>query len=298
MAEEGQNVFDFGGMWDALHDVHAGGEQGDQEAPALNFRVLSWNINGPRHAARRNVLVPQVVTELNPDVLLLQESINVPTRETARRIGYDWVGANDVEQARVLYKPNVFRLLRKLDFNKILKKLFDEHEPQRALRGEQRVYKYRAIAARMRHIASQRDIIFVSFHNKRHGVGGEGVVVDMATTFCNVVEKLADINHENVPVVAGADLNCANFLHGGVNVSAYMYVPTPRRAGTAIVDYFVSSVNVDGTLAVNNFSNYLPDHPNHVFNHPVDMDLLGGQNNDTYQESVPHDPLMCNFSIQ
>ena len=164
--------------------------------------------------------------------------------------------------------------LRKLDFKKILKELFDKHQPQRALRGKQRVYRDRAIAARMRHIASQREIIFMSFHNRCHGVGGAGVVVDMATMFCNVVERLADINHENVPVVAGADLNCANFLHGEVNVSAYL--PTPRRANTAMVDYFVSSVNVDGTVAVNNFPEYLPNHPNHEFNHQVHMDLPGG----------------------
>ena len=51
--------------------------------PQLELTVLSWNINGPGLAKHRNRLVPAVVRQVNPDVLLLQET---KTDKLIRRI--------------------------------------------------------------------------------------------------------------------------------------------------------------------------------------------------------------------
>lgn len=302
-------AYNFSNIKKTLPDVPKAGEQRKQEVPALEINVLLWNINGKTYkgcAGARNLLVPRVVSQLNPDVLLLQE---IPSQRIitmlleelshAHRRRYDIVCAGNPTEAVILYARDRFTSENiPINLDDIVEECYPGAVVNRVLKGEQEVYKDWVIAIRLTHIATKRSVIFVSFHNKRHGVGAGGVV-KMATRFCNVMAKLAD--KQNVPVVAGADLNCADFDRGAAVVPRY--VSTPRRILVAQVDYFIlawpANFAVEHTVSAEDvFPDDVPEHT-HKFN-PIFVALQRDNPHiklATYKDSLDHDPLMCALNI-
>lgn len=281
--------------------VHAEGEQGVQEIPP--FTVLSWNIFGKTRAGTaesRNHVVPRLVSQLNPDVLLLQE---IPTEKIIRRVIdqcqqdhnrlYYCVNAGVKTEARILYDRNMFELDRRVGLDGIVKELFDPQLTPLALQGEKEVFRDRVVAVRLTHIGTQNDIIFVSFHNSRRNAA------DRATRFCKVVATLA--NKENAPVVAGADLNCTryvdNFHPGDVHVPTYG--PTSRRPVLNQIDFFIYDSPDNITVADEVTAwDFLPDALPAAADHPFNQIFVGLQQDlGTCKDSLNHDPLSCSLNI-
>lgn len=303
MAQGGHGAFDFNDFKKALPTPSTRGEQGPQKIPAL--KVLSWNIHGRTYegtAAARNHLVPRVVSRLNPDVMLLQEIrtqkivgyVVAQCRQDNNRPLYVSVNAGVETEARILYDGRMFQFVQIINLDDIVEELFSQLEP-RVLRGEKEVLRNRVIAVRLKHIATQRDIIFVSFHNQLYAT-------KTATSFCNIVAALANKEPKNTPVVAGVNFNCirATFFRGNARVPEY--AATSRRPQPYQVDFFIyaSPANISVTdeeghmvTAEDIFPNAFP-----APNHPFSQIFVGLQQTlETCKDSLDHDPLTCDLNI-
>ena len=92
-----------------------------EEGPPLEIKVMSWNINGRGSAQDRNRLVPLVVRETRPDVLLLQETktdvLVSSIKSQAREVGilYEQISADDKTEARVLYDSRRYEAISPRD---------------------------------------------------------------------------------------------------------------------------------------------------------------------------------------
>ena len=77
-----------------------------------DIKVASWNIEGPGRAGPRNDLVPLVVDDIKPDVLLLQEATTDKLikliKEQCQDRSYLSEVAGDEKQARILYGSDIF----------------------------------------------------------------------------------------------------------------------------------------------------------------------------------------------
>ena len=246
MTTQRQNPFDLSPLASAL-------PQFQPPTPSfVDIIVLSWNIRGKSgcKALPRNLLVHHVVSDINPDVILLQEvpsdmiinDLIVPWCEVKNRI-YHCVSAGDKGEARVLYDSCMFEpypteVSSKVDLDPLVAEVVlpmpneDEIMYEQRLQAEQRMYGERVAAVRLKHKATGKIIIFMSFHNKYKS----GKVQEMATKFCRMVHRAARMQ-ENALVVAGADLNCTDFSCHGVHIPEY--VPTNRRH--RVIDYYVSA---------------------------------------------------------
>ena len=319
MAEgRGHDVLDLSSLGKSLPPV--GAAQKGAGVTGLEITVLSWNINGPGEADLRNYLVPHVVSHVNPDVVLLQEVpsdkiINrhiTPQCSKDRGRSYQGVNAGKRTEARVLYDSRIFELCMpggtssaKVDLSGLVAEVFP---PQwhRETRGGQRVsedelFRDRVAAVRLRHKATGKVIVFMSFHNIRRG-GGKDAVSKMATGFCQIVSKTAEPKHENTLVVAGADLNCGKFSPGTVHIPPY--IQTPRRSSLAKVDYCLSAC--PGSISVESHVSALDVFPaddsdsTHQFSQ-VFRDLQrahSASNVADYSHCLNHDPLVYTLSIR
>ena len=263
----------------------------------LEIKVLSWNINGPGKAEPRNLLVPAVVLKENPDVLLLQEVRTDKIISLCNSRTYCSVTAGRSSEARILYYPKLFEELepkRAVDLH--VAKVFAKEG--REMRGIEELFRDRVAVVRLRHRPTGKGIVFLSFHNIRTS----GDVKGTATGFCEIVQRIAE--HEKLPVVAGADLNCKGFESGKTRVPEYEL--TSRRRSK--VDFFLhSSTPFPGVVSFKGSVSALhvfPEdgdetHPYYAVmrnlrrRHPEYMYLVAD-----YRSSLDHDPLCDRLRVK
>ena len=261
----------------------------------------------------RNRLVPRVIADINPDVIMLQEISTLILRDaitnhckTIRR-RYTRIVAGKRTEAMVLYDSKLFEpctqegmpteRAKKVDISAFAQEMFP-NEGARELRTGQvdprvRLFSDRAVAVRLRHRATQNVLIFISFHNLyTQGRHYRTTREEMASAFCKIVHRMSE--NEITLVIGGADLNCTrrNFYEDIASVPDYD--TTDRRAGK--VDYFVwdkpGNITVEGEEGEEGEEEGDP-HPiaRDIFNNPEVFRDLGGNVAD-YERSLDHDPLV------
>lgn len=213
--------------------------------------VLSWNIEGPKHANARRRMIDSAISCIDPDVMLLQEttkSIISPTMVNHRLSSLDKyfsVPAGDKEEAQVFYKKNgEFEQVSSSTVNSKLDNILEEMFPKDEnyqLRGglspEEKEIRNRICVVHLRHKRTKREIIFVSYHNIKRGGGEErGIARQWASDVCKIIAKLAKL-HVQSSVIAGVDFNCVRF--DSTDVSVPDYAVTLRRQEKDKIDYFI-----------------------------------------------------------
>ena len=209
---------------------------------SLPLTVLSWNINGPGKADARRKMIGSVVEHIDPDIMLLQETKKSITRLFDKFPKYKCEKAENEEEAHVLYNKRTFEKVSpsKVNLNKILKEMFPSNTLRSGEVPERREVRKRMCVVHLRHKRTEREIIFVSYHNIRKG-GGRGAVKKKASEVCQIIAKL----HESSKccIIAGVDFNCNGF--DCANVIVPDYDATSRRQGKTKVDFFILNKSDD-----------------------------------------------------
>lgn len=162
----------------------------------LPVTVLSWNINGQGTADCKQRMTDSVVSYIDPDVMLLQE----PQKSTIPRFSsldnYDREQAGKEEQAQVFYKKTTFEKVSTSTQNAIIDNFLEEMFP-----ANQTAYQTRSALAKkqirericvvhLRHKRTEREIIFISYHNILKGEGGDlGICKTRASSVCQIIAK-------------------------------------------------------------------------------------------------------------
>ena len=301
--------------------------------PPLNIKVMSWNIHGSAASGssqHRNRLIPLIITYINPDVLLLQETKTDTLINTIKRkaIGngrnYQEVSAGNTTESRVLYDSRVYESIeprrerifqgegeRRWSLMEVLDQSIEAVFP-RGERGEQRELRGGRTAGGMRELyrrriaivglkrcaqelSSETVIVFMSFHNVHNSQGRE--IRDRAANgFCDIVAKMKELTGS--VVMAGADLNCEVMKTPNPMIPDYKL--TLRRS--KMIDYFIIASPPDtvtySSVTALDFCGAKDDILNPL--HGLMRDLLrppiGGTIND-YDKAINHDPLMCDINV-
>ena len=298
------------------------------ERPQLEIKVMLWNINGPGSAKYRNGMVPVVVKETRPDVLLLQEtttdllvnSIISQANGVARE--YKEVKADDKTEARVLYDSRLYEAISLRDdkvfpgregrgpisLAEALEQSIPPEEEQRELRGGRAaggmrgLFKDRiaivGLKRREHELVSNRVMIFMSFHNMNTSQGGD-TRKKAAKGFCQIVKSMRELT--GTVVIAGADLN-QQMISDSPRIPQYS--PTLRRI-SRVIDYFIldsppGRMEPPVVTAVD-FMGARDDPLNPL--HRVMNDLLRppmtgpGPTIEDYGRAIDHDPLICDILL-
>ena len=211
------------------------------------IKVLSWNINGSGRAGmadvRKNIL-KSAISRINPDVMLLQETIKsvdgffedagIPKKD------YNYEEAEDKTETRVIYKNNAFEKVdpSPVNLNTVLAEMVPEDETKFLRRGkvpERQMIKNGICIAHLRHISTKREIIFVSYRNIRNHGG------NIATKVCEIIARLH--KSSECYVIAGVDFNCDSFDSTSVEVPSY--TTTSRRENKEKTDFYILSKSTE-----------------------------------------------------
>ena len=260
----------------------------------LPVTVLSWNINGPGIADCKQRVTDSVVSYIDPDVMLLQE----PQKSTVNRFTsldkYDREQAGKEEQAQVLYKKTTFEKVSTSTQNSIidniLEEMFPAYQTSSALAKKQ--IRERICVVQLRHKRTEREIIFISYHNILKGVGGEqGICKARASSVCQIIAKI----HESSRccVIAGVDFNCKNFDR--TNVTVPDYKATPRREKISKVDFFILPKKSTEKWTVEAFDIF-PQERRAPFYKEL-KSLLNYHVEEDYKKALDHDPLTLSLTI-
>ena len=265
---------------------------------SLPVTVLSWNINGLQYADTRRRMLDSVVSCIDPDVMLLQETKNSNTNpEIVISLDkYNSVHAGDKEEAQVLYKKNgIFEIVSPSTVSSTLDTFLEEMFPKdetRQLRSglpPAKVIRDRICVVHLRHKLTKREIIFISYHNIRKG-GGPGAVSKKATEVCQIIAKLHEST--NCCVIAGVDFNCSNF--DATDVTVPCYAATSRRQNKSKVDYFILK-NPPVDCGVEAFDLF-PENEEAPF-YEILQSLLLLNSKEEYDRAIDHDPLTLPIKI-
>lgn len=270
------------------------------EKLSLPVTVLSWNINGPGKADARRRMIQSVVSCIDPDVMLLQETkdsiVRPKTVSLQLRIldKYKSKQAGDQEEAQVFYKENVFKEVSSsavtFALNNILKEMFPEDESLqlRSGSGPAKIIENRTCVVHLRHKLTKRDIIFISYHNIRKG----GAVKTKASEFCQIVAKL----HKSTKycVIAGVDFNCSNFHSTDVTVPDYAATLRRQEQKKTKVDYFVLN-NPPADCVVEAFDLFPPNKEAPFYD--ILQSLLLLHSKEEHDKAIDHDPLTLSMKI-
>lgn len=266
---------------------------------SLTTTVLSWNINGPGQAEPRKQMLETVINRVDPDVMLLQETKKsivefLEKNNVIPEKDYISEAADDKEEAMVIYKKVVFEKVNPspVNLDKVLKKVISENETislkDKKVPVRSRI-KERSCVVHLRHILTEREIIFVSYHNIRKG-GGDAAVIDMATKVCKIIDTL----HKSTEccVIAGVDFNCSGFDKTPVKVLDY--TSTPRRTSKAKVDYYILKKSTENWKEekVNAYDLFPGDKTTLFERHKKKFKL------DQYKKALDHDPLVLPLSVK
>ena len=213
--------------------------------------VLSWNIEGPRHADARRRMIDSAISCIDPEVMLLQETKNSIINPTMAKHQlsslkkYISVPARNKEEAQVFYKKNgdfeeVSSATVNSQLDNILEEMFPKDETYQMRSGlspEKEEIRNRICVVHFRHKRTKREMIFISYHNIKRGGGRElGISRQWASDVCKIIAKLAKL-HVQSSVIAGVDFNCVRF--DSTDVSVPDYAVTLRRQGKDKIDYFI-----------------------------------------------------------
>ena len=310
---------DMGPLNEALPSVSTTGGPAKAEQKRLEMKVLSWNIHGSSSAERRNNLVPQLVRQASPDVLLLQETktkklVQAIINENVATKRYTPVEAKKKNESQVLYDSNIYEAIPKEQ--KIfpgkdgsgpisLKEAFDRSMPTgegREVKGIKKLFNDRIAFVGLKRndqeLTPERVTIFMSYHNVNTSKGADERNRG-ANGFYEMVGKMRELT--GCVVVGGADLN-QSITGDGV----LPYKPTPRREGK-VIDYIILAapegrVRKPSVTALD-FVGAEDDHSNPL--HGLMRDLLRPPGDsgkaptiDQYSEALDHDPLVCDLHIQ
>ena len=197
--------------------------------------VVSWNIfgsSGRGMATTRNILVPQVIRRLNPDLVLLQET---RTSQLVKRITdtawplrhYKEVWAQQEKKSRILYDANLYTPVSlEVQLEEVVERLQLAREVSQVVRGHTSITGLRQTAA-----TGETSLpVFLSFHNQRSR--------EVASAFCQVVKTLDQ--ELDMLVVAGADMNCplGTFKTHGTHIP---FFPSSKRRSHKPIDFLVFS---------------------------------------------------------
>lgn len=160
------------------------------ELSAHTITALSWNLAAGSKSVY-DFLVPQKVSDINPDVVLLQEVDNATVRSIASMChlvsGRSYHSAGE-KSVRVLYDSKVFSLLQ---------------TPK-----EDEIGTSPYVAAKLQHKETGMQITFTSFQSEFILESRE----KLATEICKIVSETANL------VVAGVDIKCrTNFFDDILN---------------------------------------------------------------------------------
>ena len=251
------------------------------------IKVLSWNIHGSSAegmAEARKSILKSVIGNVEPDVMLLQETIKsidsffedtgIPKKD------YNYEEAKEKKETRVIYKNNAFEKVdpSPVNLNTVLAEMVPEDETKFLRRGkvpERQMIKNGICVVHLRHISTKREIIFVSYHNIRHS-GGK-----MTNKVCEIIASLHESNE--CYVIAGVDFNCDISENELVQVPPY--TTTPRRKGKEKVDFYILSNSTKNWVV--KAIDLAPFHKK-LQNEGVEMNLLN--------KACDHDPLQLSLS--
>ena len=312
------------------HKEGVGGSSADH--PPLVIKVMCWNIHGSAgrgSSQHRNRLVPLVARQVNPDVLLLQETktdtlvSNIKRKASEIGRSYEEVSAANTSESRVLYDSKIYEgidprrdrvfpgeggtgrrsLMEALDES--IEAVFPRggEGGGRELRGRsaggmRELYGRRVaivgLKRRGHHSSSEERVtVFMSFHNV-HTSQGREVRDRAAEGFCEIVSTLRETT--GTVVVAGADLNCE--IHANPLILHYDLTQRRRRK----IDYFLLASPPDteerSSVVALDFCGAQEDPLSPL--HRLVTDLLRPPtvgSIDDYDRSLNHDPLVCDLSI-
>ena len=277
----------------------------------------------------RNRLVPRVIADINPDVIMLQEISTLILRNAVidycKKFNrpYSWIAtvtrpAGTKTEAMVLYNSKLFEpctregipteRAERVDISAFAQEVFPNEGARELRAGEvdfrvrKTLFSDRAVAVRLRHKTTKNVLILISFHNltkgKKYGTTRE----EMASAFCKIVHRMSE--NEKTLVIGGADLNCTrrNFYEDIASVPDYD--KTDRRARKNKIDYFVwdkpGNITMEGEEGEEGEEEGDPRlialdifPPANDQEHPFQQMFrdLGGNVAD-YKSSLDHDPLV------
>ena len=262
--------------------------------------VLSWNIFGPGRADPRRKMIDSVVSYIDPDVMLLQEtkdSIICPKSVLLQLSIFDKYKskqAGDRQEAQVFYKENMFEeVLSTVTFelNDILEEMFPEDETRqlRSGLGPADVVWNRTCVVHLRHKLTESEIIFISYHNIRKG----GSVTTKASEFCEIIARLHE--YAKCCVIAGVDFNCSDFDSTDVTVPDYEMTLRRQELNRKKIDYFILSDNPPVDCVVEAFDLF-PQNKKAPF-YKILQGLLLRNTEEEYEQANDHDPLTLSMEI-
>ena len=207
-------------------------------------------------------------------------------------------------ESGVLYDSNRYTFVQ---LNEFLENAIQSVVPRGKILGNppkrvRDVLRYRISIVGLKHKYTAGDemekvIGFMSFHNKRTGVG-RGGVKEIAATFCDIVVEMCKLT--NTVIVAGADLNCTNFKRNGPEIPEYE--ATYRRAMKSNVDFFILAWPDRRIVKLEVYTRIFPIDPIDK----VIEDLLREKHTkrdgseyskEDYDLALDHDPLVCDFTV-
>ena len=247
-------------------------------AKAFPIKVLLWNI-GTKDSIVRDFLVPGMVKERIPDVILLQEAPNITVVEINKsERKYEWLKKNTTG---ILYDNEKYEHIQ--EFDKVIRVSIQDlvpdlrwkpdknKEDERTLRE---VFDTRMRVGCLKIRGSTQKVIFMSFHNGyRNPYVQEG-----AKVFCKLVFEIQ--RKTKCFVVGGADLNCQLSTSEKSKYGVVEYQVTDRRSKQKTIDYFV--IAPPDTAKKVNALNLIP---------------IDKYTSDQCETALDHDPLVCKLTI-
>lgn len=206
--------------------------------------------------------------------------------------------AGKEEQAQVLYKKTTFEKVSTSTQNAIIDNILEEMFPanqtayQKISALAKKQIRERICVVHLRHKRTEREIIFISYHNILKGEGGDlGICKTRVSSVCQIIAKI----HESSKccVIAGADLNCKNFDRTNVTVSVYK--ATPGREKISKVDFFILPKKSTEKWTVEAFDIF-PQERRAPFYIEL-RSLLNYHVEGEYKKAFDHDPLTLSLKI-
>ena len=111
------------------YPASSGFSRPDVAKDSLPVTVLSWNINGPGKAEARRRMVDSVISCIDPDIMLLQDTKDSIITRFRSRDKYNSEQAGYKEEAQVLYKKNMFEKVSPSTVNSVVNKILEDMFP-------------------------------------------------------------------------------------------------------------------------------------------------------------------------
>jgi len=271
--------------------------------------ILSWNIHGAADgiAEPRKLLVPRVVDNVNPDVLLLQEtrtnilieSIMQQHQQLRTYEIYEPGNPGDENEARVVYDSEIFEPTNEqVNLDALVTHVYPPDEnPPIPLDEVITIFNERVAVVQLRHKATGQVFIFMSFHNKYIGFTDDKRRF-LARMLCRCMS--ANMAPDDTLVVAGADFNTREFEHDQAHKPAYTL--TLRRQNRTRDDFVARNhtITVQGHVSVLNIFEGGDDQFNPVWedlNQHMNMEENNSYTQDQFKDSLDHDPLVYELTL-